>query len=225
MSYTYECRYKDFGCDVTRTKKSGIVKHECICKFAKYKKYVDAIVENEKLREEIKKLKITGFRMGRPEIKLQPCDIIAFHETFLCSTSLQNMWRHFNKKPQVAVKALIIVFLNTVPRFYKLKSLNEIEVCGSIGFIRTYKRVERHSLMDVTESIYQQMRDFLEGEHRNLGYKNIDFMKTRDAVTNDKIFLYNAMQTAAKRKPEDPIVWRSMSYDVSRLKPKTEHIL
>ena len=67
------------------------------------------------------------------------------------------------------------------------------------------------------------MRDFLESEYINLGYKNIDFMKTRDAVSHDKIFIYNVMQMAAKRKPHEPIMWRSMSeIPDTELKTKTE---
>ena len=220
MSYTYACCYKDFGCAVTRTKRSGILKHQVNCMYAKYKKYVDAMEENEQLKCEIKKLKA---RAGRPEIKLHCCDIVDFHNRFLCSRGLQTLWRRFNRSPQLAVKALIVVFLNAVPRFYKLKSLNEIEVCGNMGFIRTYKRVERHTLMDVTESIFHEMRDFLESEYTNLGYKNTDFMKTRDAVSHDKIFIYNVMQMAAKRKPHEPIMWRSMSeIPDTELKTKTE---
>lgn len=204
MSYVYKCCYKDFGCNITRTRKDGINKHQETCQYVKYKKYVDAL-------NEVKNMRLVTKR-GRPEIPLTPCNVQHFQEQFINDKNLQNAWRKFNTSPFVAVKALIVVFLNVVPRFFKLKNLSEIEVCGNLGFIRTYGRIERHPLFDITDSIYGSFRDFLQSEYKVLGYSNRNFMKDRDPITNDKVFMYNVMATAIKRKPGDPIVWKAISY-------------
>ena len=216
MVYKYECCYKDFGCNATRSKKKGIEKHELECQFLKYKKYLDAIHENQILRTKIAELQT---HRGRPPVQIQRVDIDKFQEQFINNTSMQNALHKLNNSPCYGIKALIVIFIYCSPRFYKLKSLNEIEICGNLGFLRTAGRVERHPLIDVSESIYESMRDFISLAHKQCGYKDLSKFRMRESVAADRVFLFNIMRQAALSTPDKPIVWRSVTVPIPTLLP------
>ena len=211
MVYKYECCYKDFGCNVTRSKKKGIEKHELECQFRKYKKYVDAIHENQILKTKIVQLET---RRGRPPVEIQQVDIDKFQEQFINNISMQNALHKLNNRPCYGIKALIVIFIYCSPRFYKLKSLSEIDICGNVGFLRTAGRVERHPLIDVSESIFESMRDFISISHKQFGYKDLTKFKMRESVSADRVFLFNLMRQAALSGPDKPIVWRRITVPI-----------
>lgn len=136
---------------------------------------------------------------GRPDVLTTRCDWRNFENTFLNNDQFVIAWKTLAEKPHNSMRALIVLFFNTVPRFFKLRSLSEIDVNIWLPSLRT-SGLERHTLEDFADSIIFAVFSLLEREHENLGFGKLKNLKLRDTlIRTDKTFIFNQLSKSAKR--------------------------
>ena len=210
MPKRYSCRYADFGCNVTRTRRAGIRSHEHECTFRHFEKYVQSMELVEKLRQEIFELKMLK-RRGRPEVIVDSVDFRDFGKLFMADTQMIKKWKVLARTPRNGIKALIVIFANAMPRFYKLRNLSEIDVNVYLPTLRTHGRMQRHTMDDLADGLFSAAEALISENVDNLQFGKIDDYRFRPVVPFDRTFVYNVLSAAAKRKSGERIEWDGRS--------------
>ena len=210
MPYCYRCRYHDFGCDVTRTKKEGIVLHSKRCQYAKFEKYLKALKEVEDLRNRVRELELAP-RRGRAPIVVTPADWRLFEAEFSNNQLLIEAWKELANTPRNGMRAMITIFVNLVPRFFKLRSLNEIDVNIWLPSLRTNGFLERHTMESFADDLVYAASGFIERDHEKFHFGKLEDYKIRASVASDKTFIFNTFSRAAKRKNGEKIRFENRS--------------
>ena len=197
----YTCKFSYFGCDVTRSKKYGILKHESQCIFAKkFQKFIDLEQEVIFLRQENSRLKTATHHCRT----LKYTKFSDFKNLLLSDIQLQKKWYSLSlSNPLASIKPLIVLFINVFPYFYRLISLNEIEVNVCLPCLRTNKREERHSMETLVWALFDACETLITENCQYFKlpkFQHISNFTFRQTNKRDKAFLYNAMTTALKRK-------------------------
>ena len=200
------CRYAPFGCSVTRTKATGIKAHELTCEFRRFEKYLQAMEETKRLKQQIYELRMRRAR-GRPEITVASVDFRDFVKLFVADKHLIKKWRILARTPRNGVKALIVIFVNMMPRFFKLRNLSEIDVNVQLPTLRTYGQLQRHSMIDLCDGLFSAAEAIISENVDKLEFGKIDDYRFRPVVSYDKTFVFNALSAAAKRLKGAPVQW------------------
>ena len=200
------CRYAPFGCTVTRTKATGIKAHEKVCEYRRFEIYLQAIEENKKLKQQIFEFKMARPR-GRPEVQVASVDFRDFEKMLLSDIAIVAKWKKLASGPRSGVKALIVMFANLMPRFYKLRNLSEIDVNCRLPTLRTNGHLQRHSMENLCDGLFSAAEAFIEMNVEYLEFGKVDDYRFRPIVPFDKTFVYNALSAAAKRKRGEAISW------------------
>ena len=195
------CKYAPFGCTVTRTKASGIKAHQKICQYKRFEIYLQAMEENKKLKQQIFELRMARPKQGRPEIPVASVDFRDFKKMLMDDIELVRKWRILAGNPRNGVKAMVVLFVNAMPRFYKLRNLTEIDVNCRLPTLRTFGKLERHRMVDLVDGLFSASQSCIEDIFEYLDFgKSVDEYRFRDVVPFDKSFVYNCLSEASKRK-------------------------
>ena len=209
MGFKHFCIYRDFGCDVTRTRRSAIEKHHESCPLAtKFKKYIDLARENKFLKDEVSRMsKIRG----RPRISLESVDLRDFQKAFIASDDLRNSWRKLTANCQAnGVGALLRIFLATSPRFWKILNKEQIEVKGWLAGIRTFGEIELHPIEAVANEIFMFLSYIVEDNVEDPKKYQLD--RFYDGVTGHTRYVFlNALRAEVNRRRQaGPVTFNSV---------------
>ena len=221
MTYKYLCAYHEFGCGMTRTRRTAIDKHNGSCRYAKqFKKWIDLKQEVICLRNEVSRLQ--NIR-GRPHMEIESVDIRQFAELFDSSKELQSAWITLvgAHKPN-GVEALLRIFLAKSPRFWKiLQGRQNVEVKGFFGGIRTNGEIHEIPLALLAEELYTQLSVIIDKNVIKMGLACIDDeesdghdfndeYESKVSITHEKTFLVNSLNTEARRRiVNGPVTYQS----------------
>ena len=220
----HRCIGFDFGCVETRSRVTSINKHAKRCVVVKrYKKYIDAVIENEHLKKEIERLKLLK---GRERVTVQNVDVREFVKLFVASKKLQTAWKIlFASQKSNGVPALIILFLSQVSRFYKISQCKQfVEVRGYFSIIRTFGQIHNVTIGDLSQALFFTFANAIEDNIERLGYDNKDldkfkierFQNLSDENKTSICFLRNVLMNETRRRyKNEPIQYNSIKIDIS----------